>query len=81
MIRHSLMASTRSEKLSLRRMSDADSFATSVPVMPIATPMSAFLSAGASLIPSPVTDTTSHCFSRSLTILSLSSGDVLENMT
>ena len=34
-------------------MSDA-SFATSVPAMPIATPIAACLSAGASLTPSPV---------------------------
>ena len=35
----------------------AASRATSVPVRPMATPMSAFFSAGASLTPSPVTAT------------------------
>ena len=41
-------------KLSSVRIITAASFDTSVPVMPIATPMSAFLSAGASFTPSPV---------------------------
>ena len=41
-------------KLSSVRIITAASFETSVPVMPIATPMSAFLSAGASFTPSPV---------------------------
>ena len=36
---------------------EAASLATSVPVIPIANPTSAFLSAGASLVPSPVTAT------------------------
>ena len=36
-------------KLSSVRIMDAASFDTSVPVMPMATPMSAFLRAGASL--------------------------------
>ena len=43
-------------KLSSVRIMTAASFETSVPVMPIATPMSAALSAGASLTPSPVID-------------------------
>ena len=38
------------------------SFVTSVPVIPIATPMSARLSAGASLTPSPVIATTCPFF-------------------
>mmetsp|Transcript_8943 Transcript_8943/g.20556 ORF Transcript_8943/g.20556 Transcript_8943/m.20556 type:complete len:238 (+) Transcript_8943:1388-2101(+) len=42
---------------SIRMMSDA-SLATSVPAIPIEKPTSAFLSAGASLVPSPVTATT-----------------------
>ncbi len=43
-------------KLSSVRIITAASFETSVPVIPIATPMSAALSAGASLTPSPVID-------------------------
>ena len=39
-------------------MIDAASLATSVPAIPIANPTSAFFSAGASLVPSPVTATT-----------------------
>ena len=45
-------------KLSSVRIITAASLETSVPVMPIATPMSAVLSAGASLTPSPVIATT-----------------------
>ncbi len=41
-------------KLSSARIISAASFVTSVPLMPIATPISAFFSAGASLTPSPV---------------------------
>ena len=41
-------------KLSSVSIMAAASLETSVPVMPIATPMSAFLRAGASLTPSPV---------------------------
>ena len=49
---------------SVRIMSDA-SFATSVPAMPIATPISACCSAGASFTPSPVIAVISPiCFSR-----------------
>merc|ERR1712106_106219 len=44
---------------SVRIMSDA-SLATSVPAMPIAKPTSAFFNAGPSLVPSPVTATTSR---------------------
>ena len=51
-------ASTMVAKLSSVRIMSAASFVTSVPVMPIATPMSARLSAGASLTPSPVIATT-----------------------
>lgn len=46
------------EKLSSMRVIEAASRATSVPEMPIANPTSAFLRAGASLVPSPVTATT-----------------------
>jgi len=49
-------------------------FATSVPAIPIANPTSALLSAGASLVPSPVTATT-LCLSLSpITKAYLSSG-------
>ena len=41
-------------KLSSVRIMEAESFATSVPVMPMATPTSALFSAGPSLTPSPV---------------------------
>ncbi len=52
----------------------AASFATSVPVMPIAMPMSAALSAGASFTPSPVIATTSPSEWRARTMASLCSG-------
>ena len=48
-------------KLSSVRIISAASLVTSVPVMPIATPMSAGVSAGASLTPSPVIATTLPC--------------------
>lgn len=48
--------------------------ATSVPVMPIANPTSAFFSAGASFVPSPVTATTSPLSRRAVTSAYLSSG-------
>ena len=54
MPRPSRTAETMVEKLSSARIIFADSFVTSVPVMPIATPISADLTAGASLTPSPV---------------------------
>lgn len=51
-------------KLSSRRIIPAAYLATSVPAMPIAKPISAFLRAGASLVPSPVMATTSpNCLS------------------
>ena len=55
----------------------AASFATDVPVLPIAMPTSARLSAGASFVPSPVTATTSSCALRQFTSLSLSFGRAL----
>ena len=58
-MRPSSMALTIVLKLSSARTMFAASFATSVPVMPIAIPMSARLSAGASFTPSPVTATIS----------------------
>ena len=56
--RPSSTALTMEAKLSSARTMSAASFATSVPAIPIATPMSAFFSAGASFTPSPVTATT-----------------------
>jgi len=48
-----------------------------VPVIPIENPTSAYVSAGASLVPSPVTATTaSHCY-RPVTKINLSNGDDL----
>ena len=52
----------------------ADSLATSVPAIPIANPTSAFLSAGASFVPSPVTATTLPNSLRPVTNKYLSSG-------
>ena len=52
---------------------------TSVPVMPIAMPMSAALSAGASLTPSPVIATTSPEACNARTIASLCSGATRAN--
>mmetsp|Transcript_105942 Transcript_105942/g.257362 ORF Transcript_105942/g.257362 Transcript_105942/m.257362 type:complete len:248 (-) Transcript_105942:2817-3560(-) len=66
-------------KLSSRRIMSAASFETSVPAMPIATPMLAFLSAGASLTPSPVTATTLPFFWNWSTIMSFCLGLVRAN--
>src|SRR5699024_5072030 len=52
----------------------AASLDTSVPVIPIATPTSAFFKAGASLTPSPVIDTIRSFLCHALTILILFSG-------
>ena len=72
-------ASTIVTKLSsFSIMSDAF-FATSVPFFPIATPMSAFFSAGASFTPSPVIATIAPVFWNAFTILTLCSGDTLAN--
>lgn len=61
-------------KLSSIKMISAAYLATSVPVIPIENPTSAFLRAGASLVPSPVTATTSPTSLRALTRRYLSSG-------
>lgn len=61
-------------KLSFNKMISAASFATYVPVIPMANPTSAFLSAGASLVPSPVTATTSPLSLSPVTKAYLSSG-------
>ena len=64
-------------KLSSANIMDAASLDTSVPVMPMATPISAFLRAGASLTPSPVIATMWPRFCHALTIRILCSGDTL----
>lgn len=62
-------------KLSSRRIIPAAYLATSVPAMPIAKPISAFLRAGASLVPSPVMATTSPNCLRPVAKMYLSYGD------
>ena len=57
-------------------MSDAP-FATSVPVIPIATPISAAFKLGASLTPSPVIETILPFDLKALTIITLCSGETL----
>ena len=54
MRRPSADAETMVAKLSSARIISATFLVTSVPVMPMPTPMSAFLMLGASLTPSPV---------------------------
>ena len=63
-------------KLSSRMTMSAASLATSVPAMPMARPTSDSLRAGASLVPSPVTATTSPCFFNSFTKSNLSFGEL-----
>ena len=62
-------------KLSSAKIMLAASFDTSVPVIPMATPMSAFFKAGASLTPSPVIETILSFFCHALTMRILFSGD------
>jgi hypothetical protein len=68
------------EKSSSISIISAASFATSVPCLPMAIPMSAFFSAGASLTPSPVMATRSPRAWNARTILSLCSGLVRAKM-
>ena len=56
-LRPSSTAPTIVVKLSSVKIISAAPFATSVPVIPIATPISALLSEGASFTPSPVIET------------------------
>ncbi len=72
--RPSSTALTIVEKSSSVRIITAASLETSVPVIPIATPMSAFLSAGASFTPSPVIATMWPFLRRMSTRWTLSSG-------
>lgn len=76
----SSMAFKMVEKSSSVNIMSAASFATSVPFLPIAIPMSAFFSAGASLTPSPVIATISPRDWSALMILSLWSGVVRAKM-
>ena len=69
-----MQAFTIEAKLSSITMISQACFATSVPVIPIAKPTSAFLRAGASLVPSPVTATISPNSLRPVTNKYLSSG-------
>lgn len=64
-------------KLSSNRIIPEAYFATSVPVIPIANPISALLRAGASLVPSPVMATTWFNLLRPVAIRYLSEGDDL----
>ena len=72
-------ASTIVTKLSSFKIMSAAFLATSVPLRPIAIPISDFLSAGASFTPSPVIATTAPVFWKALTILTLCSGVTLAN--
>lgn len=64
-------------KLSSSKIIPAAYFATSVPAIPIAKPISAFFKAGASFVPSPVMATTwPNCLSP-VAIIYLSSGEDL----
>ncbi len=77
MIRPPFTALTIVAKLSSASIISEASLVTSVPVMPIATPMSACLSAGASFTPSPVIATEWPFPFSALTIRSLCSGETL----
>jgi hypothetical protein len=61
-------------KLSSSKIIAADYLATYVPAIPIAKPTSAFLRAGASFVPSPVTATTYPLYLRPVTRAYLSYG-------
>ena len=76
MVRPSRTALIMVAKLSSCRSISADSFATSVP-LPMATPIAAFLSAGASLTPSPVMDATLPVCLRASTMRTFCSGNTL----
>mmetsp|Transcript_15108 Transcript_15108/g.64694 ORF Transcript_15108/g.64694 Transcript_15108/m.64694 type:complete len:400 (-) Transcript_15108:1333-2532(-) len=81
MERPSLTASTMEEKLSSAKTISDASFATAVPVMPMAMPMSASFSAGASLTPSPVIATISPCSLSNRTMSCLCLGSAREHTT
>src|SRR5690554_5818032 len=75
----SSMACTMVVKLSSVNIISLAPFETSVPVIPIATPISAFFKDGASFTPSPVIDTILSCALKAFTIFTLCSGDTLAN--
>ena len=79
--RPSLMAPTIEAKLSSVKIISAASFATSVPVPPIAIPILAFFKAGASLTPSPVAATILPIFSYIETTRYFCSGAILAKTT
>ena len=74
-LRPLVTALTMVAKLSSVRIIAAASLETSVPVIPIATPIFAFFSAGASLTPSPVIETIFPFFCHASTMRILCSGD------
>ena len=80
-VRPSLMPFTIETKLSSIKIISAASLETSVPITPIATPMSALFSAGASFTPSPVIAMTCLLFLRIVAILSFCSGAIRANTT
>ena len=73
----SFTASTIVTKLSSVSIISDAFFATSVPLSPIETPISALFKAGASFTPSPVIATIFPTFLNAFTILTLCSGDTL----
>ena len=75
MMRPSSTAATMVAKLSSSSTMSEASLDTSVPVMPMATPMSAFFSAGASFTPSPVMATMCPVALQRLHDLQLVSGE------
>jgi hypothetical protein len=73
------MWNSRKTKLSSNKTMSEASLATSVPILPIATPRSAATSDGASFTPSPVIAIIFLAILKALTILSLCSGETLAN--
>ena len=80
MQRPSSTAETMVAKLSSARIMSAACLDTSVPVMPMATPMAACCSAGASFTPSPVMAGTSPSCCSILTSFCLSCGSVRQKI-
>lgn len=66
-------------KLSSNKIIPAASFATYVPEIPIAKPISAFFRAGASFVPSPVIATTHYIYFKPEANRYLSYGELLAN--
>ncbi len=66
-------------KLSSAKTISAACLVTSLPLIPMAIPTSAFFSAGASFTPSPVIPTISPLFCNAVTIRNLCSGVVRAN--